>query len=285
MLLYSADSAPDAISKYFAYKFWNMPEISSISVSEIVSYCKQNDIGIIIPTRDGELAFFASIKKDLKHEHISVMIPGLDTVTICLDKLLFYQFCKPNNFPAIETAEHVSVIKECRYVVKERYGAGSKSIGFDLSKEDAVCHANILQNPVFQPFIKGKEYSIDAYMDNKANIKGIIVRERIKVVNGESKITQKVDYLQLENLAADLIKKLNIYGHSVMQIIVDENNMPHILECNNRFGGASTLSLACGLDSFYWFFLESMGEDISKYPFVKESKPLKMIRYETDLII
>lgn len=285
MFLYSADFEPEVISKYFTDRFWNMPNISTISANEIISYCKQEDIGFIIPTRDGELAFFASIKDDFKKEHISIMIPELDIVNKCLDKLLFYQICKSNNLPVIETSEDLSLIKAHKYVVKERYGAGSRSIGVGLSNDEAVSHAGNLNHPLFQPFVKGKEYSIDAYVDRHDNVKGIIPRERIQVKNGESKITQKIDNQQLEDITAELVKKLGICGHSVTQIIVDENSVPHIVECNSRFGGASALSVACGLDSFYWFLLESMGEDISKYPFIKKNKALKMIRYETDLII
>jgi len=283
--LYSADSSSEVISKNFTDKFWNMPNISKITASEIISFCKHEDIGFIIPTRDGELSFFSTIKDDLEKEQISVMISGIDAVKKCLDKLLFYEFCKSCGFPTIETVKSITLINSQKYVVKEQFGAGSKSIGIELSKEEAISHATTLQSPIFQPFIKGKEYSVDAYNDKRGNVKGVIVRERIKIVGGESKITQKGDNIQLEEVTTNLVKELNIYGHSVTQIIVDDKNKPYILECNSRFGGASNLSVACGLDSFYWFLLESMGEDISKYPFTKENKPLKMIRYETDLFL
>ena len=285
MLVYSADSVPEVISKYFTDKYWNMPLISKISVNDIISYCKLEKIGFIVPTRDGELSFFAAIKEKLESEHISVMVPGLDAVNKCLDKLLFYEVCKNIGLPVIKTGKTISSIYTDKYVVKERYGAGSLSIGIDLTKEEAASYALTLQAPVFQPFIKGKEYSVDTYMDKSGNIKGVISRERIKVINGEAKITQKIENQQLEDITAKLVKEINIYGHSVTQIIVDDNNIPHIVECNTRFGGASALSIASGLDTFYWFLLESMGKDITKYPFIKVKKALKMIRYEADLII
>jgi carbamoyl-phosphate synthase large subunit len=285
ILLYSADSAPEVISKYFTDKYWNMPALTKISVNEIISYCRQEKIGFIIPTRDGELAFFASAKEELEKEHISVMVPDLDTVNKCLDKILFYNICRNIGLPAIKTSETISAIEAYKYVVKERYGSGSRSIGIDLTKEDAASHALTLQIPVFQPFIKGREYSVDTYMDKNGIIKGVISRERIKVINGEAKITQEIKYQQLEDIAIKVVKEFNIYGHSVTQIIIDDNNAPHIVECNTRFGGASALSIACGLDTFYWFILEEMGEDITKYPFIKTKESLKLIRYETDLII
>jgi len=285
MLLYSADSSPNVIAKHFTDKYWNMPLITKISADEIISYCKQENIGFIIPTRDGELTFYSSLKEELEKEHISVMVPNSDAVNKCLDKLLFYKTCINIDLPVIDTSENIYSIDACKYVVKERYGSGSLSIGIDLAKDEAASHALTLKNPVFQPLVKGKEYSVDTYMDKNGNIKGIISRERIKVVNGESKITQKVEKQQLEDITRKLVERFDIYGHSVTQIIIDDNNVPHILECNTRFGGASALSIASGLDTFYWFLLESMGEDITKYPFLKAKESLKMIKYETDLII
>lgn len=54
---------------------------------------------------------------------------------------------------------------------------------------------------------------------------------------------------------------------------------------NARFGGASHLSIKAGLDSFYWFFLESSGHNIDVYPFIRNKEELKLIRYPEDLII
>jgi carbamoyl-phosphate synthase large subunit len=285
IIVYCADAMSDVISKYFADVYWNMPRISDISCYEIISYCKKENIGFIIPTRDDELQFFASIKKDLEKEKISTMIADIGSVNICLNKQLLYQTCKSFDLPIIETDVDIAQINSQKYVVKEKCGSGSKSIGIGLTYDEAILHANTLHAPVFQPFIKGKEYSIDTYMTNTGIIKGVVARERVRIKDGEAKITQKVEYQSIEDIATTLVRKINIYGHSVTQIIVDGNSNPHIVECNSRFGGASTLSVACGLDSFYWFILESMGVDISKYPFIKQRRPLKMIRYETDLII
>ena len=64
----------------------------------------------------------------------------------------------------------------------------------------------------------------------------------------------------------------------------DENNF-NILECNNRFGGASSLSLEVGLDTFYWFLLEVNGADLNQYPFIRSKIQKKQIRYPENLIL
>jgi carbamoyl-phosphate synthase large subunit len=56
----------------------------------------------------------------------------------------------------------------------------------------------------------------------------------------------------------------------------------HLLECNCRFGGASTLSIAAGLDSFYWFLRECLNEDLSDLPFLNYRRGLRQIRYAED---
>ena len=52
-----------------------------------------------------------------------------------------------------------------------------------------------------------------------------------------------------------------------------------------RFGGASTLSLAMGLDSFYWFIQESRGVPSEQLPFHRSENEKMLIRHAEDLIL
>ena len=70
-----------------------------------------------------------------------------------------------------------------------------------------------------------------------------------------------------------------------MQIILDANNKIHIIECNSRFGGASTLSIEAGLDSFYWFLHEANSINIDNMPFQLKKQKIRQIRFPQDLII
>ena len=284
--LYGGDVNNNSIGRYFVDSFWEMPLIDDLNADKIISFCKKNNIKLIIPSRDGELAFFASIKDQLLENGISVMVSNSTAIETCIDKLVFYETLSKLNIPAIETSTNINSLKNVNaYVVKEQYGAGSLSIGLNLNKEQALNHAKTLKQPIFQPFVTGKEVSIDVYIDKKGKAKGVILRTRDLIVNGESQITTTIENSELEKLAVELVEKLKLTGHIVLQAIVDEYKKIHFIECNSRFGGASTLSVYCGLDSFYWALLEATGNDIVEYPFFKSKSQKSQIRFPEDIVI
>ena len=104
------------------------------------------------------------------------------------------------------------------------------------------------------------------------------------VVNGESQVTTTFRDESLESLCAEMARGLQLRGHAMFQIIIDETSKPRVIECNCRFGGASTLGVEAGLDSFYWFLLESMGS-VSDQPVALADMPLRQIRYAADKVV
>ena len=185
----------------------------------------------------------------------------------------------------IHASENIEDVDAIRIVVKERFGAGSDKIGINLDKEGALSHAIHLKNPIYQPFIAGYEISVDAYISNEGNVKGIIMRRRDLVVDGESQITSTINDKHLEKLFSKIINSLHLNGHIILQAIISNNRDVNVIECNPRFGGASTLSLQAGLDSFYWAYLESMNTSIVDYPFFRSQNEIMQVRYPQDLYI
>ncbi|MDA8171765.1 MAG: ATP-grasp domain-containing protein [Nitrospiraceae bacterium] len=283
--LFGADADPGCIGRYFVDSFWQMPPINALSAERFISFCERNKISYIIPTRDGELLYFARHKERLLREGIHVMISDYEAAHACLDKLLFYETAGKLGFPVIATAKNLEEVSCDSCVVKERFGAGSSNMGLNLSRAQAMDYAQKLENPIFQPMIFGKEISADLYVDLNNRTKGVVCRYRELVVNGESQITLTFRDARLEKMCEDFGERLKFYGHIVLQIIIDGKNDFHIIEANTRFGGASTLSVEAGLDSFYWFLLESRGEDLKKYPFLRPKKEKKLVRHAEDLVI
>ncbi|MGM7681449.1 ATP-grasp domain-containing protein [Cytobacillus sp. Hm23] len=285
MKVFGADSDNHCIGRYFVDRFWKIPKLNELAIDYFLQYCLENHITSIIPTRDGELIFFAKHKNTLNENGIYVMVATEKAVTICLDKYLFSKFGMKYGYPVVQTETSFTDLREAnQYVVKERYGAGSKNIGLKLTKDQALTYSEIIATPIFQPYIAGEEISADLYVTRSREVKGIITRKREQIVDGESQITTTFRNEQLERLCTNMVIDLELYGHIVLQVVVDENGYFHILECNSRFGGASTLSIAAGLDSFYWFILEVSGDDLHKHPFVRSNKEMMLVRYPEDLI-
>ena len=273
------DMSDKAIASYFVDSFELLPKIDNLDCQYLISFCKQKNIGYIIPTRDADVVYLAKYKKSLNEEGINVFCCEERQALLCMDKLSICQSYKYFNF--INTSENIDDIDSQRYVVKERFGAGSNNIILNVEYNYAIKCSKNISHPIFQPFVEGQEYSVDAYVNKNGKAIAVICRSRDLVVNGESKITTYKKVPVLEEKIKNILETINIYGHSVTQVI--ENNGEYfIVEINPRFGGASTLSLAMGMDSFYWFLCESINKNIS---FKLNEKKLRQVRYMEDLYV
>ena len=284
MLLYGGDSNSASPGRYFVDRYWKMPQLDDSKFGVVLDYCRRQKIGRVIPSRDGELAFWARHSKVLAQDGVQVMIAPPRAVALSLDKLKFHLWAAKQGFPTIPTAEALDGWKATRLVVKERFGAGSAGIVLDCSRQTAERAAAGFHQPVFQPYIKGRELSVDVYVDRSGKGKAAIVRVRNLVVGGESFITSVVREPKLEKLCQRMAEQLGLRGHAIFQVVRDRQNDFHVIECNARFGGASVASLAAGLDSFGWFLQESAGHRILA-PFVRKAQTLTMVRYKADLFL
>jgi len=282
--IFGADMDNTCIGSYFVDEFWQMPGIDELSIGELITYCKSNNIEVIIPTRNGELEFFAHYKSTLSDNGIAVMVSEYSTIEACLDKIKFtkHESIQDIVIPASIAIEKLNAEK---FVVKERYGAGSLSIGLNLDTMAAQSHAASLTNPIFQPFERGYEITVDAYVTKIKEVKGLVMRKRVKVVNGESQVTTSFENASMQKKFIDFLNKCDFYGHITLQAIIDDADNIHLIECNPRVGGASMLSIHAGLDTFYWFYLEAMGTNISSYPFLPATKPITQVRYFDDVYL
>jgi len=282
--IFGADVDDTCIGRYFVDVFWHMPKLNALRIEDLIDYCKSNNIGAIIPTRDGELEFFARYKATLAEHGIAVMMSDYSIVNACLDKLAFSKLESIRDV-VIPASTDIDRLKSEKFVVKERYGAGSISIGLDLDSAAAQLHAETLENPIYQPFQAGYEISVDAYVTKSRQVKGLVMRKRVKVVDGESQVTTSFEDASLQKKFFDFLDQSDFYGHITLQAIIDDYDKVHVIECNPRVGGASMLSIHAGLESFFWFFAEVLGEDLTAYPFIPASKPVTLVRYPNDVYL
>jgi len=239
--------------------FLKMKRLTDYSHESMLDFLRKNGISHVIPSRDGELVFWARFQAELKSNEVSVMISSEEAVRLLDDKLDFYNRCKDFIIPAILTTTSLQYIEEEKYVVKERFGSGSKDIGLNLSTKEAINHSNSLNSPIYQPYIEGREFSAETWMDDNSKCRGVVLRWRLKIVNGESHKTTIFKNEKWEELLCKTFERIEgLRGHCLAQVIVDKNDTLHLVEINPRLGGASPLSLDSGLFSIDWFLLETL---------------------------
>ena len=254
--------------------FLIMPPIQDLDQESLLQFCRKNNIQFVIPTRDGELLFWAVHQEFLFNNQIGVMISSESAISLCEDKFSFYKYFEKAPIPSISTSFSLDALpSSCeRFVVKERMGSASRSIGLNLSMEEIEAHVRGIQKPIFQPQINGRELSAETWIDQNGICHGVILRWRTLVINGESHESEIFSNPEwAEKIIQVFTMITGLRGHVLAQVIVDDKERLHLVEINPRLGGASPLSLKAGLNSIKWSLQEFLGDSdqIPKSPILK----------------
>lgn len=281
-IVVAGDIDKECLAAWYAEAFWHMPPCAPDYLDDIVSACQEQGINMVIPTRDEELLFWSQNRDRFTKQGIHLIVPAHESIMRCYDKLQFSHYGQEQALPVIPSAEHIGDIDAARFVVKERYGSSKSKVMLNLSGADAQQSAENYRHPIYQPCISGTEISADAWLDTQHRVKGIVLRTRDKICHTEACVTTT---FQDEGLAQQLtifLERLMLTGHVVTQLIIDERGKIHIIECNTRFGGASTISIKAGLDSFYWSLIEHISGSVAHIPYIPITSPIRQLRIPSD---
>ena len=277
--VYICDNNINCLSRHYFNKiFFKTEKIKNLDFKKLVNILKKKNIKYIYPTGSYELLYWKEIEKKLKHQGIKLIIANKTGIMNSIDKLKFFKILSKNNLPCIDTYENLNKIKSKKIVIKERYGLDNKKIYLGISRQESSRLFNNFNSPIFQSYVKGQEFTADIWSSKYKKV-FMNLRKRTLVLNGESKITVNFRNKKIESLLKKIVKTININGIINIQGFIKKNKI-YIIECNPRFGGASTQSIESGLDLFYYSIIEATGKKIEDIPKIKI---VKQIRYEKDI--
>jgi carbamoyl-phosphate synthase large subunit len=256
----AGDSNPKSLSFNFCEIYWVMPKTEDKYLSDIIDGCKERNIRVIVPTRDGELQFYSRNKKVFVDQGIQILVPSQDAIEVCFDKKLFSDSLESLDIPVIPSFLNLDNQVGNSVVVKERFGSGSQKIALNLAPLEAEIHATSLENPIYQPMVHGREFSVDIWIAQDLTRAIASPRMRDLVIDGEAKITTTFSNKEIEDLAIQLARSINVTGVSVLQGFILPNDQIVIIECNARFGGATTASINSGIPMFDLALLDLIGK-------------------------
>jgi len=279
--VYTADIQRDCAAGFFAKKHFQVKPLNNAgALDELLAICNTYNIGLIVPTRDGELSFFSKHRTVFEDRGIHVLVSDLASLDVVSNKDIFSDFVERHNMKAIPRISGNRALKDADYPLFVRPKIGAGGIGACKVNSEAELPSNI-DDFLVHPYLEAPEYSIDLLMDlDGKEALGAACRERIHVVAGESKITRIVDFPDVVEQSCKLGKLLSLRGHNVLQCF----NHPELgilfIEINPRFGGASNLSIHAGLQSPTRILQMLHGETPSP---VKIRKALTLFRYSQDV--
>ena len=254
-----ADITTDAPALYFCDEAQLVCRIKDINyIPQLLEICENEKVDCLIPTIDTDLLLLAENKNKFESIGTKVLISEADKVKLCRDKnytadyFISLGLKSPLPINSIEKYQEALMNGVVSFPAFIKPKDGSSSINaFRVDNFDNLkLYAEKIGEYIIQPFISGREYTIDIFCDYEGNPVYITPRERLAVRSGEvlkTKITQD------DTMIAEMLKLIADYkpcGQITVQLIQEEKTGEnYYIEINPRFGGGAPLSIKAGADS------------------------------------
>jgi carbamoyl-phosphate synthase large subunit len=261
----AADASPLASGLYLADERTLLPRFGTPDFWDHVNGVIQKfDIGAIVPTRDAELAGWALQARSGKLKAKVVLSPA-ETLALCHDKLSLAEQAEragvlcPRTEPAV-TGGNLPATRDWPVVLKPRRGAGSRGVRV-VSTPGLYCaeveHSE--EELLRQAYVKGPEFTVDAYAAEGGELAAAVVRRRLSVRDGQSDIGETVRDEELSGLAQKLARSIPFRGAINLQFIRGPEG-PRMIDVNPRFSGGIAITRAAGMDFADWTVRELSGK-------------------------
>lgn len=255
-----------AVANIIVGKKWSDPGVRA----DLERVLVEQKIDLLVSNVDLATVLHAALKDGFAAAAFS---SGAQAVVTCMSKNRTQDYCEAAGIPIIPRAQ----ANEFPQFAKP--DAGSASVGAMLvrnkAERDAIIGKEI--NYIFQKYVDGVEYTVDAYVTRDGQILGISPRIRVLTLGGESIVTQTLHDEQIVTFAAGVIGKLGLIGPLTLQFIRRKADQAlFLMEINPRFGGGVIASIEAGFDFPLMMIKELLGES---QQCVMQGKQLLMKRY------
>ncbi|MEP3439255.1 MAG: ATP-grasp domain-containing protein [Hoeflea sp.] len=286
-LLYTADIAETCIAALFSDGYVRLPRTdpdSETYAAALLAACRQNGITLVVPTRDGELVLLAKLAEEFAGERIRILVSPPESIAICRDKIRFTKTLQKYGLPVLPAVEPDEAASMLPVFVRARDGAGGRG-AMAIRDPSGIEAAGDLSGYLINRLVdtaRSREFTIDTLMSLDGRPVQAVARSRDMVVDGESVISTVVEDPELEALSLELCERIGLCGHNTVQAFRLEDGEPSFIEVNPRFGGASSLSIAAGLDSPARVIALAAGDmsALNPRPIIRGTR---LVRYKTDM--
>lgn len=219
-------------------------------IDDLLRVCREDHIDLVIPTIDPELLLLAQNKEKFEAIGTRVLISSPEMVAICRDKNLTSQFFVDCGLHApMPVNDWKKYNAGYPAFIKPKDGSSSINAFKVENEEELKTYAAQIEDYIVQPFVSGREYTIDIFCDWDGEPVSIVPRERLQVRAGEVLKTKIcMDKTMIEESKA-LCKAFKPVGPMTVQLIRDKQGIDWYIEINPRYGGGAPLSMKAGARS------------------------------------
>lgn len=231
----------------------------------LLQFCNDHNIGLIIPTIDPDLPFFSKHREQFDAIGTRINVSSKDTIRVANDKCNTHQWLTDRAFPTMRQAavgDFLTGQQSWDYPVFAKPRRGSASIGTGVVQTEEHLRAlAALDEYIVQSLAKGREYTVDVFVDAEGRCRCAVPRMRLETRGGEvSKgVTRRCQ--PVIDLATRIAESLpGARGVMNIQIMYDDSTDDlNVIEINPRFGGGYPLTEAAGASMTRWVIEDALG--------------------------
>lgn len=286
--VYTTDMNPSmAPACYVSDGHFKVPHVTdSAYVDLLLQLCKENNIGLVVPTIDTELLILASNKPRFAETGVTLCVADEQFVSVCRDKRKTGAFFEANG---ISIPKPIDKHNPTFPIFAKPYdGSLSKDLYVIRSAKDLT--PEILNHPklVFMEYIDKmvyKEYTVDMYYDRDNKLKMAVPRERIEIRAGEINKGRTVKDFLTNFVLEHLGHIEGCVSCICVQLFYNKETRDVIgIEINPRFGGGYPQSYAAGANYPEFLIREYfLNEDIAYSDDWTDN--LLMLRYDDAVFV
>ena len=235
-------------------------------IDNLLDICQKDRIDLLIPTIDTDLLVLSRNKERFERIGTKVLISDPDKVLISRDKNNTSKFFVDCGLAAPMPVNDVSKYQGgFPAFIKPKDGSSSINAFKVEDEEELHMYSQQVEDYIIQPFISGREYTIDIFCDFEGKPISIVPRERMQVRAGEVLKTKIFMDETMIKEAKALCEAFKPCGPITVQLIQDEKSkINYYIEINPRYGGGAPLSMKAGAKSAEYILKLISGEDVKE---------------------
>lgn len=254
-----ADINPESAGIFMCDKGYIVPPAQNKTryLKRIIDICKDEKIDIIFSCHEKEQQVLASNAITLtKNIKAYVVVPSIEVVSLCHDKLLMYKFLSKKNIRIPETATTKNgaekLIKKYGFPIalKSRVGSGSRYFYIVKNKKEFNKFWHGIPEPIAQEYIISvpeEEYTVGIFLDKQAKALGAITMLR-QLCHGQTSYAIVDDYPDITKLAMTSAESIGAIGPCNVQLRRDGNGNPCVIEINPRISSTIAFRAMLGFN-------------------------------------
>lgn len=235
-----------------------------------------------VPLSDEEIPRFHRVVGRRFGDATRVVGPRPEFCEAMLDKWTAMQALEEHGLP-IPRTWLASQAEGCAYpaIVKPREGRGSRGLAYLEGPADLAEYLQAAPEApdryVVQERVTGPEYTVSAVVALSGPLLAVVPKE-VKVKRGITQVGVTRDVPAIDALCRGIQDRLRADGPFNVQLILDGEGVPRVIEVNPRFSTTIVLTMAAGVDELPVVLRHALGMDPGPQRF---TSGLMMMRHWT----